>query len=224
MGNGAQSAIEDQIKGAGTNMITVNAGNFTSGGVRQGSGAASSLTVEDARRDPQRDRRRRSTSRRASTARAQVVAGNQNWSTRDPGHGRGSAVDSRLGAAGRVVLHRAGRPQRREGRRARLDRQHAAVRRRTPTRSGQIIRIGKQPFKVDRRHGVERPGHGRGHGRSDPRAVHDGAEEAARHHAREQHHRVGRYRPTKPAPSPDQHRGRCCGRATGSRPDETTTS
>ena len=48
MGNGAQSAIEDQIKGAGTNMITVNAGNFTSGGVRQGSGASSSLTVEDA--------------------------------------------------------------------------------------------------------------------------------------------------------------------------------
>ena len=31
MGNGAQSVIEDQIKGAGTNMITVNAGNFTSG-------------------------------------------------------------------------------------------------------------------------------------------------------------------------------------------------
>src|SRR6187402_3839131 len=48
MGNGAQSVIEDQIKGAGTNMITVNAGNFTSGGVRQGSGASTSLTVEDA--------------------------------------------------------------------------------------------------------------------------------------------------------------------------------
>ena len=31
MGNGATSMIEDQIKGAGTNMITVNAGNFTSG-------------------------------------------------------------------------------------------------------------------------------------------------------------------------------------------------
>ena len=48
LGNGAQSAIEDQIKSAGTNMITVNAGNFTQGGVRQGSGAASTLTVEDA--------------------------------------------------------------------------------------------------------------------------------------------------------------------------------
>ena len=30
--------IEDQIKGAGTNMITVNAGNFTQGGVRGGAG------------------------------------------------------------------------------------------------------------------------------------------------------------------------------------------
>src|SRR5262245_57277927 len=48
MGNGAQAAIEDQIKGAGTNMITVNAGNFSSGGVRTGAGGASSLTEEDA--------------------------------------------------------------------------------------------------------------------------------------------------------------------------------
>ena len=48
MGNGAQSMIEDQIKGAGTNMITVTAGNFSSGGVRLGVGAASTLTEADA--------------------------------------------------------------------------------------------------------------------------------------------------------------------------------
>ena len=48
MGHGAQSVIEDQIRGAGTNMITVNAGNFTSGGVRMGLGASSTLTAEDA--------------------------------------------------------------------------------------------------------------------------------------------------------------------------------
>ncbi len=29
LGNGAASVIEDQIKGGGTNMITVNAGNWT---------------------------------------------------------------------------------------------------------------------------------------------------------------------------------------------------
>src|SRR6185436_11586219 len=44
MGNGAQAVIEDQIKGAGTNMITVNAGNVSFGGMRHGSGASSSLT------------------------------------------------------------------------------------------------------------------------------------------------------------------------------------
>jgi hypothetical protein len=48
MGNGAQAVIEQQIKGAGTNMITVNAGNFTMGG-RGGAGTATSLTVADAR-------------------------------------------------------------------------------------------------------------------------------------------------------------------------------
>src|SRR5918992_1662593 len=48
MGNGAQTMIEDQIKGAGTNLITVNAGNFTMGGVRGGSGTSSSLTPGDA--------------------------------------------------------------------------------------------------------------------------------------------------------------------------------
>src|SRR5438477_5129817 len=78
MGNGAQSAIEDQIKSAGTNMITVSAGNFTQGGVRQGSGAASSLTVDDA------DAIRKEIAgvqylAAGANSRGQVVAGNQNW-------------------------------------------------------------------------------------------------------------------------------------------------
>src|SRR4029077_7088692 len=48
MGNGGQSAIEDQIEGAGTNMITGNAGDAPQGGVRGGSGTSSTLTVDDA--------------------------------------------------------------------------------------------------------------------------------------------------------------------------------
>src|SRR6187399_1000790 len=48
MGDGATSVIEDQIKGAGTNMVTVNAGNASQGGVRGGLGTSSSLTVDDA--------------------------------------------------------------------------------------------------------------------------------------------------------------------------------
>ena len=45
LGNGATSVIEDQIKAGGTNMITVQAGNSTQGGVRGGSGTSTTLTV-----------------------------------------------------------------------------------------------------------------------------------------------------------------------------------
>jgi putative ABC transport system permease protein len=84
MGNGAQSVIEDQIKGAGTNMITVNAGNASMGGVRQGVGAASSLTVDDAeaiRREVPGVQYLAAGVRIQS----QVIAGNQNWYTRIQG-------------------------------------------------------------------------------------------------------------------------------------------
>src|SRR5258708_606483 len=48
LGTGAQPSIDAQIQSAGTNMIMVTAGNFAAGGVRQGSGAASTLTPDDA--------------------------------------------------------------------------------------------------------------------------------------------------------------------------------
>jgi putative ABC transport system permease protein len=84
MGNGAQSMIEDQIKGAGTNLITVNSGNFSQGGVRLGIGTSSTLTPDDA------DAIRKDISGAQYVAaglqtQAQVVAGNQNWFTRIQG-------------------------------------------------------------------------------------------------------------------------------------------
>jgi putative ABC transport system permease protein len=84
MGNGATSVIEEQIKGAGTNMITVNAGNFSSGGVRGGSGTSSTLTVDDA------DAILKEVAGVQYMAagvqmQTQVVAGNQNWFTRIQG-------------------------------------------------------------------------------------------------------------------------------------------
>src|SRR6202795_2062642 len=84
MGNGAQSAIEDQIKSAGTNMITVNAGNATQGGVRQGAGGSSSLTDDDATaiRNEVPDAQYVAV---GVQNRTQVVAGNQNWFTRIQG-------------------------------------------------------------------------------------------------------------------------------------------
>jgi putative ABC transport system permease protein len=84
MGNGAQLVIENQIKGAGTNMITVNAGNFTMGGARGGSGSATTLTVDDAeaiRRDVPGVQYLAA----GVSTRTQVVAGNQNWYTRVQG-------------------------------------------------------------------------------------------------------------------------------------------
>src|SRR4030095_4143027 len=47
LGRGAQARSEAQIKAGGTNLGTINAGNFTANGVRGGSGAAASLTVDD---------------------------------------------------------------------------------------------------------------------------------------------------------------------------------
>jgi putative ABC transport system permease protein len=84
MGNGAQAMIEDQIKGAGTNLITINSGNFSQGGVRGGIGTSSTLTPEDA------DAIRKEIPGAQYVAagiqtQAQVVAGNQNWYTRVQG-------------------------------------------------------------------------------------------------------------------------------------------
>jgi putative ABC transport system permease protein len=83
LGRGAQATIEEQVKSAGTNMINVNAGNFSQGGVRQGQGMSNTLMPSDA------------TAIRALpgvqyvaagvNSRAQVIAGNQNWSTRIEG-------------------------------------------------------------------------------------------------------------------------------------------
>jgi putative ABC transport system permease protein len=49
LGRGAQAAIEEQIRGAGTNMIMVFPGSANTGGVRQGGGTSSRLTVSDAK-------------------------------------------------------------------------------------------------------------------------------------------------------------------------------
>jgi putative ABC transport system permease protein len=83
LGKGAQSTIEAQVKAAGTNMITVMAGNFTQGGVRQGGGMSTTLTVEDA----QALRAVEGVEYLAPgvNARAQLIAGNQNWSTQIQG-------------------------------------------------------------------------------------------------------------------------------------------
>jgi putative ABC transport system permease protein len=84
LGTGAQRSIEQQIAAAGTNLIIVNSGNWTIGGVRQGQGASTTLTADDA------DAIRREVPgvqylAAGVNTRQQIVAGNQNWSTRVQG-------------------------------------------------------------------------------------------------------------------------------------------
>ena len=83
LGKGAQSTIEEQVKAAGTNLITINAGNFTQGGVRQGGGMSTTLTVDDA----QALRQVPGVQYLAAgvNSRAQLIAGNQNWSSQIQG-------------------------------------------------------------------------------------------------------------------------------------------
>ena len=44
----AQARVEDQIKSLGSNLIIILSGNFTSGGVRMGSGSQLTITEDDA--------------------------------------------------------------------------------------------------------------------------------------------------------------------------------
>jgi putative ABC transport system permease protein len=83
LGKGAQSTIEAQVKAAGTNLITVMAGNFTQGGVRQGGGMSTTLTVEDA--ESLRGLEGVQYLAPGVNSRAQLIAGNQNWSSQIQG-------------------------------------------------------------------------------------------------------------------------------------------
>ncbi len=49
LGSGAQAAIEDQIRGAGTNMIMIMPGAVAAGGVRQGGATSNRLVPADAK-------------------------------------------------------------------------------------------------------------------------------------------------------------------------------
>jgi putative ABC transport system permease protein len=80
LGNGARVSIEQQIQSAGTNVIMITAGNFTSGGVRGGQGMSNTLTPDDAvavREVPGVQYLVETVRNRGG----QVVAANQNWNT-----------------------------------------------------------------------------------------------------------------------------------------------
>jgi len=80
IGAGASKVISDQIASMGSNLLLVLPGSTTSGGLRTGSGGTPTLTYDDAKAIKAECP---SVSEVAPTVRgtAQVVYGNQNWST-----------------------------------------------------------------------------------------------------------------------------------------------
>jgi putative ABC transport system permease protein len=80
IGAGARAMVLDQIRSLGSNIMIVLPGNVTSGGVRLGSGARATLTIDDALA---LEKEIPSVQIAAPVVRgaSQVVAGNLNWST-----------------------------------------------------------------------------------------------------------------------------------------------
>src|SRR5438477_9756937 len=85
LGTGARTTIEERVKSAGTNMIMVNAGNFSQGGVRMGQGNSTTLTPDDAAAIRQLPGVEYVAG--GANTRAQVITGSQSWSTQIQGTG-----------------------------------------------------------------------------------------------------------------------------------------
>ena len=86
IGHGAQSSIEDRIRSAGTNVVTITAGSNAFGPVRQGFGATTTLVPEDAQAIAQDIQGIAYISPGVNT-RQQVVAETANWNTQIQGSG-----------------------------------------------------------------------------------------------------------------------------------------
>ena len=80
VGDGASAAVKKQLESLGTNMVVVQPGATTSGGVRAGAGSASSLTVSDAETIMRDDPAVQQVSYLARQS-GQVEYGDQNWTT-----------------------------------------------------------------------------------------------------------------------------------------------
>uniref|UniRef100_A0A7C2NG20 FtsX-like permease family protein n=2 Tax=Thermoanaerobaculum aquaticum TaxID=1312852 RepID=A0A7C2NG20_9BACT len=86
IGQGASSAIQNQIGALGTNFMIVFSGSRSAGGVRHGIGSVQSLTVEDAEAIA-RECPSVAVAEPSVRTVAQVVYGNQNWFTTIQGAG-----------------------------------------------------------------------------------------------------------------------------------------
>jgi macrolide transport system ATP-binding/permease protein len=80
VGDGASAAVQKQLESLGTNMVVVQPGATTAGGVRAGAGSASTLTVTDAETILRDDPSVQQVSYLTRQA-GQVEYGDRNWST-----------------------------------------------------------------------------------------------------------------------------------------------
>ncbi len=80
IGSGAKARIEEQIASMGSNLLMVMSGSSTSGGFRMGAGTTPTLTAEDAKAIQSEIPGVKYVAPSVSGV-AQVVYGNQNWST-----------------------------------------------------------------------------------------------------------------------------------------------
>lgn len=80
VGSGAKARIAEQIASIGSNMLIVRSGSLTSGGLRFGAGTVQTLTVDDSKAILNEIPSVKYVAPNISGV-AQVVFGNQNWST-----------------------------------------------------------------------------------------------------------------------------------------------
>jgi len=82
VGNGASAAVQQQIEALGSNLLIIFPANARSGGVQQGFGTGSTLTMDDVKALADRKASPDVVAAVPSvSARAQVTFGNQNWNT-----------------------------------------------------------------------------------------------------------------------------------------------
>jgi putative ABC transport system permease protein len=81
LGEGASASVSNQLAGLGTNLLTIMPGNTRSGGAAAGAGSSTTLKASDADAIAQNIEGLSGTSPVVS-GNAQIIYGNQNWSTR----------------------------------------------------------------------------------------------------------------------------------------------
>ena len=79
VGGGAQARVEEQIRSLGSNLLLILSGTTTAGGVRMGFGSNQTISEDDAAAIPREVPRTLAAPALRGTA--QIVWGNQNWST-----------------------------------------------------------------------------------------------------------------------------------------------